>query len=62
MKDFTINELKLLSPHKFYNYKSGMNVKYKNIIYMFMGYIDNNKCLLSDGKSNFVAFLSDLNN
>ena len=62
MKEFTRNELRLLSPHKFYNYKCGMSVNYNKITYMFMGYIDNNKCLLSDGKSNFVAFLSDLNN
>ena len=62
MKDFSKDELRLLSPHKFYNYKCGMNVKYNNQSYMFLGYIDNKQCLLSNSKNNFAAFLIDINN
>lgn len=58
----TLDELKTVHPHKFYNLKSGTNVKHSGLSYMFMGYVDKKQCLLADNFGNkFVTFLKDLN-
>ena len=63
MKDFTRDEIRLLSPHKFYGYKCGMYVKHSGLDYMFMGYVDKIQCMLSNIHGNkFIAFLCDVNN
>jgi hypothetical protein len=56
-------EERFMSPHKFYGYKCGMNVKHSGLDYMFMGYVDKIQCMLSDIHGNkFIALLCDVNN
>jgi hypothetical protein len=61
----TKNEERLIHPHKYYGFKSGMYVIHDRVKYLFMGYVNSKECVLSDIHGNkfitFITFLQKIN-